>query len=214
MKIDILTIFPKMFDSYFEEGMIRKAREQNLLNIQIHDIRTFSKDKWGKVDDTPFGGGAGMLMTPQPIYDAVQHLKKNNQGPVIYMSPKGKTLTHAKSRSLSKYQEIIIICGRYEGIDQRIIDLCVDQEISIGKYVLTGGELAAMVVIDAVARFVPGVLGDENSHVEETFSPTLNGKKEYPHYTKPRVFQGLEVPEVLLSGNHAKINQWRKNKLT
>lgn len=214
MKIDILTIFPKMFDSYFEEGMIRKAREQKLLNIQIHDIRTFSKDKWGKVDDTPFGGGAGMLMTPQPIYDAVQHLKKNNQGPVIYMSPKGKILTHTRSRGLSKYPEIILICGRYEGIDQRVIDLCVDQEISIGKYVLTGGELAAMVVIDAVARFIPEVLGDENSHVEETFSPTLAGKKEYPHYTKPRIFQGLEVPEVLLSGNHAKINQWRKNKLT
>lgn len=214
MKIDILTIFPKMFESYFEEGMIRKAREQKLLEINIYDIRTFSKDKWSKVDDTPFGGGAGMLMTPQPIYDAIQHLKKNNQGPVIYMSPKGKILTHARSRSLSKYQEIILLCGRYEGIDQRVIDLCVDQEISIGKYVLTGGELAAMVVIDAIARFVPGVLGDEQSHIEETYSPALKGKKEYPHYTKPRVFQGLEVPEVLLSGNHAKINQWRKNKLT
>lgn len=203
-----------MFESYFEEGMIRKAREQKLLEINIYDIRTFSKDKWSKVDDTPFGGGAGMLMTPQPIYDAIQHLKKNNQGPVIYMSPKGKILTHARSRSLSKYQEIILLCGRYEGIDQRVIDLCVDQEISIGKYVLTGGELAAMVVIDAIARFVPGVLGDEQSHIEETYSPALKGKKEYPHYTKPRVFQGLEVPEVLLSGNHAKINQWRKNKLT
>jgi tRNA (guanine37-N1)-methyltransferase len=214
MKIDILTIFPKMFDSYFEEGMIRKAREKKLLDIQIHDIRNFTKDKWGKVDDTPFGGGAGMLMTAQPIYDAVQHLKKNNHGPVIYMSPKGKILTHTRSRSLSKYSEMILICGRYEGIDQRVIDLCVDQEISIGKYVLTGGELAAMVVIDAVARFVPGVLGDENSHIEETFSSALAGKKEYPHYTKPRIFQGLEVPEVLLSGNHAKINQWRKNKLT
>lgn len=214
MKIDILTIFPKMFDSYFEEGMIRKAREQNLLDIQIHDIRTYAKDKWGKVDDTPFGGGAGMLMTPQPIYDAIQHLKKTNKGPVIYMSPKGKTLTHTRSRNLSKYQEMILLCGRYEGVDQRAIDLCVDQEISIGKYVLTGGELAAMVIIDSVARFIPGVLGDENSHLEETFSPALAGKKEYPHYTKPRVFQGLEVPEVLLSGNHAKINQWRKNKLT
>jgi tRNA (guanine37-N1)-methyltransferase len=214
MKIDILTIFPKMFESYFDEGMIRKAREQKLLEINIYDIRTFTKDKWGKVDDTPFGGGAGMLMTPQPIYDAIQHLKKNNQGPVIYMSPKGKNLTHSKSRNLSKYPEIILLCGRYEGIDQRVIDLCVDQEISIGKYVLTGGELAAMVVIDAVARFIPGVLGDDQSHVEETYSPALNGKKEYPHYTKPRIFQGLEVPEVLLSGNHAKINQWRKNKLT
>ncbi len=218
MRFDIITIFPTIFDSYFHEGMIRKATEQKLLEIHIHNLRDFSTDKWKKVDDIPFGGGAGMVMTPQPLVDAVKALKKLNPGPVIYLSPKGETLTHTRAkRWASEWQKksgAILICGRYEGIDQRVIDLCVDQEISIGKYVLTGGELAAMTLIDTVSRFIPGVLGDENSHQEETFSRKLQGKKEYPHYTKPRNFSGLEVPEVLLSGNHAKINAWRRNQLS
>ena len=240
MRFDIITIFPTIFDSYFHEGMIRKGTEQKLLDIHIHNLRDYSTDKWKKVDDIPFGGGAGMVMTPQPLIDAVKALKKLNSGPVIYLSPKGETLTHTKAkRWASQWQKspiynsqtkdglnkaskplksakpgAILICGRYEGIDQRVIDLCVDLEISIGKYILTGGELGAMVLIDAVSRFVPGVLGDENSHLEETFSRKLKGKKEYPHYTKPRNFSGLEVPEVLLSGNHAKINQWRQNHLS
>jgi len=240
MRFDIITIFPTIFDSYFREGMIRKGTEQKLLDINIHNLRDYSTDKWKKVDDIPFGGGAGMIMTPQPLVDAIKAIKKHNSGPVIYLSPKGTTLTHTKAkRWATEWQKpsiynsqtkngsdnaskplksqkpgAILICGRYEGIDQRVIDLCVDLEISIGKYVLTGGELAAMVLIDAVSRFVPGVLGDENSHQEETFSRKLQGKKEYPHYTKPRNFAGLEVPEVLLSGNHAKINDWRKKHLS
>lgn len=250
MRFDIITIFPTIFDSYFHEGMIRKGTEQKLLDIHIHNLRDYSTDKWKKVDDIPFGGGAGMVMTPQPLVDAIKALKKLNSGPVIYLSPKGVTLTHTKAKrwalewqktyiynrqinaaatsaemashkqkagfktSKSAKPGVILICGRYEGIDQRVIDLCVDLEISIGKYVLTGGELAAMVLIDTVSRFVPGVLGDENSHQEETFSRKLKGKKEYPHYTKPRNFAGKEVPEVLLSGNHAKINQWRQSHLS
>lgn len=215
IRFDIITIFPQIFDSYFREGMIRKGLEQKIIEINVHNLRDFTKDKWGKVDDIPYGGGAGMVMTPQPLYDAVQHLKKFNSGPVIYLSPKGTILTHTKAKQFAKtLSGMILICGRYEGIDQRVIDLCVDQEISIGKYVLTGGELPAMVLIDAVSRFIPNLLGDENSHEEDTFSRKLKGKKEYPHYTKPRVFQDLAVPEVLLSGHHGKISKWREEHLT
>lgn len=220
IRFDIITIFPQIFDSYFQEGMIRKGLEQKILEIHIHNLRDFTKDKWGKVDDIPYGGGAGMVMTPQPLFDAVQSIKQQNAGPVVYLSPKGTILTHTRAKRLSgellalnkeKRQSagLILICGRYEGIDQRVIDLCIDREISIGKYVLTGGELPAMVLIDTVSRFLPQLLGDENSHLEDTFSRKLKGKKEYPHYTKPRSFQGLTVPEVLLSGHHAKIDQWR-----
>lgn len=215
IRFDIITIFPNIFDSYFREGMIRKGLEQKIIEINVHNLRDFTKDKWGKVDDIPYGGGAGMVMTPQPLFDAVKYLKKFNSGPVIYMSPKGDVLTHTKAKQLAKnLSGIILICGRYEGIDQRVIDLCVDQEISIGKYVLTGGELPAMVLIDAVSRFIPNLLGDENSHQEDSFSRKLKGKKEYPHYTKPRVFEGLAVPEVLLSGHHGKISKWREENLT
>jgi tRNA (guanine37-N1)-methyltransferase len=215
IRFDIITIFPQIFDSYFHEGMIRKGVEQKIFEIHVHNLRDFTKDKWKKIDDIPYGGGAGMVMTPQPLYDAVMHLKKLNPGPVIYLSPKGDILTHTKAKRLAKnLSGLILICGRYEGIDQRVIDLCVDQEISIGKYVLTGGELGAMVLIDAVSRFIPNLLGDENSHQEDTFSRKLKGKKEYPHYTKPRTFENLEVPEVLLSGHHKKISQWREDHLT
>lgn len=227
IRFDIITIFPQIFESYFREGMIRKGLEHGLLSINVHNLRDFTNDKWGKVDDIPYGGGAGMVMTPQPLYDAVQALRKKNAGPVIYLSPKGTILTHTKAKKMAseiaktastktkgKSPGCILICGRYEGIDQRVIDLCVDQEISIGKYVLTGGELPAMVLIDAVVRFIPGLLGDQNSHEEDTFSRKLKGKKEYPHYTKPRLFHDLAVPEVLLSGNHAKINEWRQKKLS
>lgn len=217
IRFDIITIFPDIFQSYFHEGMIRKGTEQKLIEIHSHNLRDYTNDKWGKVDDIPYGGGAGMVMTPQPLVDCVKALKKLNQGPVIYLSPKGQILTHTRAKKISSKltndSGLILICGRYEGIDQRVIDLVVDEEVSIGKYVLTGGELAAMVLIDTVARFIPGLLGDQNSHLEDSFSRKLKGKKEYPHYTKPRNFEGLEVPEVLLSGNHAKINQWRHNNL-
>jgi tRNA (guanine37-N1)-methyltransferase len=221
IRFDIITIFPEIFRSYFHEGMIRKGLEQKIIDIHVHNLRDYSTDKWKKVDDIPFGGGAGMVMTPQPLYDAIRALQKINAGPVIYLSPKGEILTHTRAKRLSeelqkltcpkrKTPGAILVCGRYEGIDQRVIDLCVDRELSIGKYVLTGGELAAMVVIDTVSRFLPGLLGDEQSHQEDSFSRKLHGKKEYPHYTKPRVFKNLAVPEVLLTGHHGKIKQWRQ----
>lgn len=214
MRFDILTIFPEIFSSYLKESILKRAQEKNLIKIHIHDIRKFSKDKHKKVDDIPFGGGAGMVMTPQPLHDAITHVKKQNKGPVIYLTPQGKTFTQSKVETLSKkHKEIILLCGRYEGIDQRIRDSLVDMEISIGNYVLTGGELPAIVMIDAISRLVPGVIGKEQSHLEDSFSKSLNRKKEYPHYTRPKKFKGMEVPEVLFSGHHKKIETWRKSKL-
>jgi len=248
MRFDILTIFPHIFDSYLQESIIKRAIQAEKIEIYIHDIRTYSKERHHKVDAPPFGGGPGMVMMAQPIYDCIQAVKKLNQGPIFYMSPRGKVLTQQKAEKIFKLcaklqtesdrkkeqklnkvtpsgkqirknagqkneYGLILLCGRYEGIDQRAIDLCVDEELSIGKYVLTGGELAAMVVIDTVSRFVPGVLGDDASVEEESFSKALKGKKEYPHYTQPRVFKGMEVPEVLTSGHHANIKKWREEHL-
>jgi len=216
MKFDILTIFPHILDSYIQESIIKKAIEKQLLEIKTHDIRKYTKDKHGKVDDLPYGGGAGMVMTPQPLHDCIQAAKKENKGPIIYLSPKGETLTQAKAEKL--YKKIkntgaILLAGRYEGIDQRIIDKEVDIEISIGKYILTGGELPAMVLIDVLTRLIPGVLGNNESAEEESYSKTLNRKKEYPHYTRPEKFMNLKVPKTLLSGHHKKIKEWRKNNL-
>lgn len=219
MRFDILTIFPNILDSYLKESIIKRAIENKLIKIQIHDIRKFSKDKHKKVDDIPFGGGAGMVMTPQPIYDAITAVKKKNNGPVIFLTPQGKTFSQIKAEQLAKTHQsnkangIILLCGRYEGIDQRIRDLIVDEEISIGKFVLTGGELPAMIIVDAVARLIPGVLGKEESHQEDSFSKALKRKKEYPHYTRPKNFKGILVPEVLSSGHHKNIETWRKSKL-
>lgn len=225
MRFDLLTIFPEIFDSYLKESIIKRALESQKIKIVVHDIRKFSQDRHHKVDSTPYGGGAGMVMAPQPIYDCIEYVKKFNQGPVIFMSPRGKILNQQKVEKLAKIglskksksakeNGLILLCGRYEGIDQRVIDLAVDEELSIGKFVLTGGELPAMVVVDAVSRLIPGVLGDEASHEEESFSKALKRKKEYPHYTRPEVFKGLEVPEVLRSGHHAKIKKWREEKLS
>lgn len=218
MRFDILTIFPNIFDSYLQESIIKRAIQAEKIEIHIHDIRTYSKQSHHKVDAPPFGGGPGMVMMAQPIYDCIQAVKKLNKGRVLYMSPRGALLTQNKAEKIyrqaqKKGKGVILLCGRYEGVDQRVIDLCVDEELSIGKYVLTGGELPAMVVMDAVSRFVPGVLGDETSGKEESFSKELHGKKEYPHYTQPRVFKGLNVPEVLLSGHHANIKKWRTDNL-
>jgi tRNA (guanine37-N1)-methyltransferase len=216
MRFDILTIFPQIFDSYIKESIIKRALESKKIEIHIHDIRKFSKDKHKKVDALPYGGGPGMVMTPQPIFDCITAVKKKNKGPVIYLSPKGKIFTQAAAKNFAeKYagKGLILLCGRYEGIDQRVIDLKVDEELSIGKYVLTGGELPAMVFLDAISRLIPGVLGEDESSTEESFSPALKGKKEYPHYTRPPLFKGKKVPEVLLSGNHEKIRQWRKDNL-
>ena len=216
MRFDILTIFPKAFDSYLGESIIKRAIAKKLIKIVVHDIRKFSKDKHHKTDDTPFGGGAGMVMTPQPLYDAIKHLKKTNKCPVIYLSPRGETFTQIQAEKFAKkYSKkgIILICGRYEGIDQRIIDLLVDEEISIGDYVLTGGELPAMILIDAISRLIKGVLGKSESHLEDSFSLSIDRKKEYPHYTRPAIFKRKKVPDVLLSGNHKEITKWRKAHL-
>ena len=214
MHFDILTIFPNIFNSYFKESIIKRAKDKKLISIKTHDIRKYSKDKHKRVDDMPFGGGAGMLMTPQPLYDAITQLKKKNKGPVVFLSPQGKLWSQSKAESFStKYKEMIILCGRYEGIDQRIRDSLIDQEISIGNYVLTGGEIAAMTLVDSISRLIPGVLGAEDSHLEDSFSKSLKRKKEYPHYTRPANFKGMDVPEVLLSGHHKKIEAWRKKNL-
>ena len=192
MKFSVLTLFPEMFES-LKSSIIGRAEEKNLINLEIVNIRDFSKDKHKKVDDTPYGGGAGMLIRPDVVYDAYSSLK--NRGKVIYMSPQGKTLTQSKVKELAKEQELVILCGHYEGIDQRVIDKIVDEEISIGDYVLTGGELPAMVLIDSVSRYVEGVL-KEDSVKEESFS---DGLLEYPQYTRPEIFLNEKVPEVLLT---------------
>lgn len=208
MRIDILTLFPEMFDS-LKASLIGKAQEKNLIEINVINIRDFSLDKHKKTDDYAFGGGAGMLMTPQPIYDAFVSIENYEKAHKIYMSPKGKTLTQAKVKELSNIEHLIILCGHYEGVDQRIIDLLIDEEISIGDYVLTGGELPAMVVVDTVARYLPNVLGNTESTEDESFS---NGFLEYPQYTRPAEFMGLKVPDVLISGHHQNIEKWRKEE--
>ena len=206
MKFDVLTLFPEMFE-ILNQSIIGKAIEKELIDINLINIRDFSKDKHKKVDDTPYGGGAGMVMKPDVVYDAYQSIKDRN-AKVIYMSPQGKPLNQKKVEELSKENHLIILCGHYEGIDQRVLDKIVDEEISIGDYVLTGGEIPAMVLIDSVSRYVEGVL-KEDSIKEESFS---NGLLEYPQYTRPEIFEGMKVPEVLLSGHHENIEKWRKEK--
>ena len=203
MKISILTLFPEMFTA-LNESIIGRAQKSGKIELEIVNIRDFADGKHKKCDDEIFGGGAGMLMMAEPIVKAVESVK-TPESVVIYTSPKGETLGQTMVESLAAEKHLVIICGHYEGIDQRAIDLCVDREISIGNYVLTGGELPAMVIADAVARYVPGVITAE-SLAEESFT---GNNLEYPQYTRPRVFRGLEVPEVLLSGNHAEIKKWR-----
>lgn len=211
LRIDVLTLFPNLIHPYFEGNILERAVEQGVITIHTHNIRDYSTERHKKVDDTPYGGGAGMVMTPQPLHDCITAVKKMNpKAPVIYMAPQGRMFNHKLAKKLTKLPGMILLCGRYEGIDQRIRDTLIDMEICIGKYVVTGGELPALIVIDAVTRLLPGALGNEASPEEESFSEALNGKKEYPHYTKPAIFNGMEVPEVLRSGNHAKINAWRK----
>ena len=206
MKFDVLTLFPEMFSS-LEESIIGRARENNLIEVNLINIRDFSKDKHKKVDDTPYGGGAGMVIRPDVVYDAYKSIQDTN-AKVIYMSPKGTVLNQEKVKHLSKEKHLIIICGHYEGIDQRVLDEIVDEEISIGDYVLTGGELPAMVLIDSVSRYVQGVLNEESTS-EESFS---NNLLEYPQYTRPEEFRGRKVPEVLISGHHENIKKWREEK--
>ena len=210
MKIKILTIFPEMFESVMNASILGRAREQGLIEVECIDIRPFSDRKHKNTDDYPFGGGAGMVMLAQPIMDAMAFaMGEDFKGKRIFMGPRGTTLTTAKARELAKEEELILLCGHYEGVDQRALDACIDEEISIGDYILTGGELAAMVLTDCVARFIPGVLGSAESPEEESFS---DGLLEYPQYTRPRELNGMEVPEVLLSGDHAKIKAWRRQE--
>ncbi|TCO79017.1 tRNA (guanosine(37)-N1)-methyltransferase TrmD [Marinisporobacter balticus] len=206
MKIDILTLFPEMFHVPLGESIIGRAREKGILDLNLVNIRAFSQDKHKKVDDYPYGGGAGMVMTPQPIFSALEAVNAKDCK-VIHMSPKGKTFNQDMAKVLAKEEKLIFLCGHYEGIDQRVIDYWVTDEISIGDYVLTGGELPAMVVIDAISRLIPGVLGQDESFIDESF---YAGLLEYPQYTRPSEFENLKVPDVLLSGNHKKIADWRK----
>lgn len=206
MKFDVLTLFPEMFEP-MKQSIIGRAIEKDLLEINLINIRDFSKDKHKKVDDTVYGGGAGMLIRPDVVFDSYNSVKKEN-AKVIYLSPQGKKLCQSKVEELAKEEHLILLCGHYEGIDQRVIDKIVDEEISIGDYVLTGGEIPAMVLIDSVSRYVDGVLTLGSTH-EESFS---SGLLEYPQYTRPEEFEGMKVPEVLQSGHHENIDKWRRKK--
>ncbi len=206
MRFDVLTLFPEMFDA-IKQSIIGRAEEKGLIDINLINIRDFSKDKHKKVDDTPYGGGAGMVMMPDVVYDAYKSIQDENDK-VIYLSPQGKRLNQKLVEELSKEKHLVLLCGHYEGIDQRVLDELNVEEISIGDYVLTGGELPAMVLIDSVSRYIDGVLSKESTE-EETFS---NGLLEYPQYTRPENFMGRTVPEILLSGHHENIRKWRQEK--
>ncbi|MCX5702350.1 MAG: tRNA (guanosine(37)-N1)-methyltransferase TrmD [Candidatus Omnitrophica bacterium] len=219
MRIDIITIFPDMFAPILNESIIKRAQNKGKVNIYIHNLRDYSKDKHRKVDDHPFGGGSGMVMRPESIFEAVEHIKlqaprlsgrqASSKLQTILLCPQGKRLNQKIAKGLARHKHIILICGHYEGIDERVRKYLVDEEISIGDYVLTGGELPAMVLVDCLVRLVPGVLGDKNSLNFESFEDNL---LEYPQYTRPANFRGIKVPAVLLSGNHKKIEEWRKKK--
>ena len=212
MRIDIITIFPNMFEPVLNESIIKRAKEKKKVEIEVHNLRDYTLDKHRKVDDRPFGGGPGMVMNPEPIFRAVESIRsrdKKSKAKVILLCPQGKQLAQGVAQRLAGYKHLILICGRYEGIDERVREHIVDEEISIGDYVLTGGELPAMVLVDSVVRLIPGVLGDKNSLNFESFAGNL---LEYPQYTRPANFRGLRVPAVLLSGNHAKIKSWEKKQ--
>ncbi|HEX7586328.1 MAG TPA: tRNA (guanosine(37)-N1)-methyltransferase TrmD [Patescibacteria group bacterium] len=232
MKFNIITIFPNIFDSYFSESIIKRAQKKELLNIKIHNLREHTIDKHRTVDDTPYGGGAGMVMKIEPLFKAVQSVLNNRavknkkaittsrtiKNRIVLFSAKGKKYSQKDARRLAKYDRLILICGRYEGVDERVVKYIADEEISIGEYVLTGGEIPAMVLVDSIARLLPGVLGNPKSLEEESFGKIQNSipprrdkiHLEYPQYTKPAEFMGWKVPEVLLGGNHKKIKEWRE----
>jgi len=205
MKIDVLTLFPAMFAGPLDESIIKRAREAALLDLRLHQLRNWAHDRHKTVDDRPFGGGPGMLLKPEPIFEAVESLKRDNTR-VVLMSPSGRQFNQTIARELARVEHLLLVTGHYEGFDERIREALADDELSIGDYVLTNGALPAMVVIDAVARLLPGVLGDDASSHEESFS---TGMLEYPQYTRPAEFRGMKVPEVLVSGNHAEIAKWR-----
>ncbi|HEU6448632.1 MAG TPA: tRNA (guanosine(37)-N1)-methyltransferase TrmD [Verrucomicrobiae bacterium] len=208
MKIDVLTLFPAMFAGPLDESIIKRARKKGLLDLQIHDLRTWTHDRHRTVDDKPFGGGPGMLLKPEPLFEAVESLRQKSTK-VILLSPSGRKFCQPIAQELAKEKDLLFVTGHYEGFDERIRESLADDELSIGDYVLTNGALPAMVVIDAVARLLPGVLGDEESSHDESFS---HGLLEYPQYTRPAEFRGMRVPDVLISGNHAEIEKWRREQ--
>jgi len=214
MHFDILTLFPDLFEGVFNESIVKRAREAGLVSIATHNIRDYATDKHFMTDDTPYGGGGGMIMKPEPIFRAVEAILSLEEGqkpevPVILLSPQGRLFTQSVARELSKHPYLVLICGRYEGVDERVRQFLATDEISIGDYVLTGGEIPAMVIVDAVTRLVPGVLGDPGATFEDSHA---EGLLEYPHYTRPCIFRDWPVPEVLLSGNHAEIVRWRRQE--
>ncbi len=212
LRIDVITLFPEAFESVLDSSILKRAIKLKKIDVHLHQLRDYAQNKWRKVDDKPFGGGAGMVMACQPLFDAVKRIKGRSKKkiPVIYFSPRGRKFDQPLAEEWAeKAERLILVCGHYEGVDQRWIDACTDLELSIGDYVLTGGELPALVVIDAVARLIPGVVGKAASVHEESFSKALDRKKEYPHYTQPADYKGMKVPPVLLSGDHGKIKVWR-----
>lgn len=206
MRVDIVTIFPGMFASPLAETILKRAQEKGLLEIHFHDIRNFAADKHRSVDDSPYGGGAGMVMKPEPLVAAVEGVPRSGKGLRVLLTPQGEPLSQSIVRELSGFDQLILVCGRYEGIDERARRFIADREISIGDYVVSGGEIPAMVLLDAIARLIPGVLGNELSVAHESFE---EGLLEYPQYTRPELFRGERVPEILLSGHHAEIERWR-----
>jgi tRNA (guanine37-N1)-methyltransferase len=208
MKIDVLTLFPAMFAGPLDESIVKRARTAGLLDLKIHSLRDWTHDRHKTVDDRPFGGGPGMLLKVEPLFEAIESLQREKTK-VILLSPSGRTFDQSIARELAQSEELLLVCGSYEGFDERVREALADDELSIGDYVLTNGALPAMVVIDAVARLLPGVLGDDESSHDESFS---HGLLEYPQYTRPAEFRGMKVPEVLLSGNHAEIEKWRRQQ--
>lgn len=210
MHFDVFSLFPTIFQAYFDISIIQKAIENNLLHIDVHNIRDWTFDKHHVTDDTPYGGGGGMVMKAEPIFTAVEDVLGRDSGtPIILMSPQGRPFTTEIATELARFPKLAILCGRYEGVDERVVENLVTDQISIGDFVVTGGELPALMLIDAVARFIPGVLGDPDGAKEDSFG---NGLLEYPHYTRPENFRGWTVPDVLLSGHHAKILQWKREQ--
>lgn len=222
MRFDIITIFPEVFDCYFNASILKKAQKKKLIKINVHNLRKWTLDRHQTIDDCPYGGGMGMIFKVEPIFKAIKDLKKKKTKKcrIILFSAKGKKLTQRRVKQLSKYDQLILICPRYEGVDERVAKYIADEEISIGEYILTGGELPAMVLVDAVSRFIPGVI-KKGSLLEESFSIDFGGKGEYPQYTRPEIFYPnkkkkkivWQVPDILLSGNHKKIKEWRRKHL-
>ncbi|MBI4550577.1 MAG: tRNA (guanosine(37)-N1)-methyltransferase TrmD [Candidatus Omnitrophica bacterium] len=209
LTIEILTLFPEMFAGPFRESMIRLAKEKGLVKIKVHNLRRWARDKHRSCDDKPYGGGAGMVMMVEPIHDALEHLKAKPGAEVVLLSPQGERFSQDLAWELARRKRLILICGHYEGVDERVREHYVDREISVGDFVLTGGELPAMCVADSLVRLVPGVVGNQDSIRHESFQ---EGLLEYPHYTRPREFRGMTVPDVLLSGDHKKVEEWRKKQ--